>query len=387
MSKTYDAVVIGGGMEGLANAYWLSKKGMKVVLLERGDILAGTSCRCDGNSYLCDTAPGQVTQTMKLAVKEFEKLAKEMDIDVDYIAKGMFTLCEDEEQFELGIKQCEEKIADGVKARMVDSKELHEAEPNLAKDIYGAIEFPEGCSVSPMLMAYGISLKIKQQGGEIKPYSEVIGIDLDENGAVSKVITPEEEYFTQNVVNCAGAWSSSIGNMVGVDIPVTMMKGDLLVTESDVVINNRYVCEIGYNLLRNDQKLSNADAIRQKYGIGFLMEPTGANNYVVGFSKYPGKDFVTNVEVTRAIAGRAIRFYPMMKDVNLIRAFAGLRPWTPDHEPIISKTKVKGFWVCSGHCGSGITYSVLSGKLISQMIFGENTDIAMDRYSLDRFYK
>ena len=164
-----------------------------------------------------------------------------------------------------------------------------------------------------------------------------------------------------------------------------MMKGDLLVAESDVRISGRYVCEIGYNFLRNDMKLGGEDAVRQKYGVGFLTEPTGANNSLIGFSKYPGTDTDTNFEVTRAIARRAIRFYPMIASVNIIRTYAGLRPWTPDHEPIISRTAVPGFYVCSGHCGSGIAYGSLSGKLITQMILGEETDIEMDRYDLYRF--
>lgn len=90
MSKSVDAVVIGGGIVGLSNAYWLAKRGMSVVLVETGDLVAGTSARCDGNNYICDTAPGEVTQTMRLAVSEVENLVKnELDDDVDWIENGM----------------------------------------------------------------------------------------------------------------------------------------------------------------------------------------------------------------------------------------------------------------------------------------------------------
>lgn len=388
MSKSVDAVVIGGGIVGLSNAYWLAKRGLSVVLVESGDLVAGTSARCDGNNYICDTAPGEITHTMKLAVDEVENLVKnELDDDVDWIENGMFTLAEDEEQFEQAKKQCAEKQADGIKCRLVDSKELHEAEPNLAPDIYGAIEFTEGGSLSPMLFGFALGKKIEQLGGEIWKYTKVTGIVLNTDGSVGKVLTDKGDIVTKNVIDAAGVWSPNIGRMVGIEIPVTMMKGDILVAESDVKVSNRYVCEIGYNFLRNDMALSGDDAIRQKYGIGFLTEPTGANNALIGFSKYPGTDTSTNFEVTRAMAKRAIRFYPMIADVNIIRTYAGLRPWSPDHEPIISKTEVPGFYVCSGHCGSGIAYGPLSGKLIMQMILGEETDVRMDRYDLYRFKK
>lgn len=386
MGKCVDAVVIGGGIIGLSNAYWLAKRGLSVALVEAGDLVAGTSARCDGNNYICDTAPGEVTQTMRLAVSEITSLVKnELDDDVDWIENGMFTIAEDEEQLEQARIQCAEKQADGVICRMVDSKELHEAEPNLAPDICGAIEFTEGGSLSPILLGFAMGRKIESLGGTILKFTKVTGIGLNQDGSVGTVITDQGEIRTKYVVNAAGVWSPEIGRMAGVEIPVTMMKGDLLVAESDVRISNRYVCEIGYNFLRNDQAISGEDAVRQKYGIGFLTEPTGANNSLVGFSKYPGTDVSTNVEVTRAIAKRAIRFYPMIKDVNLIRTYAGLRPWSPDHEPIISRTKVPGFYVCSGHCGSGIAYGPLSGKLITQMILGEKTDVDVSRYDLYRF--
>lgn len=386
MSKSVDAVVIGGGIVGLSNAYWLARTGMSVILVEKGDLVAGTSARCDGNNYICDTAPGEVTHTMKLAVKELENLVKnELDEDVDWIENGMFILAEDEEQYEQAKKQCEEKLADGVNCRLVDSRELHEAEPNLAFDIYGGIEYTDGGSLSPMLLGFALGKKIEKLGGELLRFTEVTGIELNQDGSVGKVLTDKGDIATKYVVDAAGAWSPLIGKMVGVEIPVTMMKGDILVAESDVRVSNRYVCEIGYNFLRNDMALSADDAVRQKYGIGFLTEPTGANNALIGFSKYPGTDTSTNFEVTRAIAKRAIRFYPMIADVNIVRTYAGLRPWSPDHEPIISKTKVPGFYVCSGHCGSGIAYGPLSGKLIMQMITGEKTDIDMNRYNLYRF--
>lgn len=386
MSKSVDAVVIGGGIIGLSNAYWLAKRGLSVVLVEAGDLVAGTSARCDGNNYICDTAPGEITQTMRLAVSEVENLVKnELDEDVDWIENGMFTLAEDEEQFEQAKKQCREKQEDGVKCRMVDSRELHEAEPHLAPDIYGAIEFMEGGSLSPILFGFALGKKVEKLGGEIQRFTRVTGIERNPDGSVGKVLTDKGDILTKNVIDAAGVWSPGIGKMVGVDIPVTMMKGDILVAESDVKVSNRYVCEIGYNFLRNDMKLDGEDAVRQKYGIGFLTEPTGADNSLIGFSKYPGTDTGTNFEVTRAMAKRAIRFYPMIADVNIIRTYAGLRPWSPDHEPIISKTAVPGFYVCSGHCGSGIAYGPLSGKLITQMILGEAADVNMDRYNLYRF--
>ena len=192
MGKCVDAVVIGGGIIGLSNAYWLAKRGLSVALVEAGDLVAGTSARCDGNNYICDTAPGEVTQTMRLAVSEITSLVKnELDDDVDWIENGMFTIAEDEEQLEQARIQCAEKQADGVICRMVDSKELHEAEPNLAPDICGAIEFTEGGSLSPILLGFAMGRKIESLGGTILKFTKVTGIGLNPDGSVGTVITDQ----------------------------------------------------------------------------------------------------------------------------------------------------------------------------------------------------
>ena len=62
-----------------------------------------------------------------------------------------------------------------------------------------------------------------------------------------------------------------------------------------------------------------------------------------------------------------------------------MRPWTPDHEAIVSDTPIPGFYLCTGHCGNGITNGPLSAKCLGQLMFGEPTDFDMSKLSLARF--
>jgi glycine/D-amino acid oxidase-like deaminating enzyme len=71
--------------------------------------------------------------------------------------------------------------------------------------------------------------------------------------------------------------------------------------------------------------------------------------------------------------------------MRVIRTYAGLRPYTPDHFPIVSETPVPGFYVCAGHEGDGIGLSLISGKLTAQIICGEMTDIDTAPLRLERF--
>lgn len=75
------------------------------------------------------------------------------------------------------------------------------------------------------------------------------------------------------------------------------------------------------------------------------------------------------MNVVRAMARRAIRFYPKMADMNLIRTYTGFRPWTKDHLPIVSQVdEVPGFYIAAGHEGDGISLAAVTGKLISELI-------------------
>jgi len=125
----------------------------------------------------------------------------------------------------------------------------------------------------------------------------------------------------------------------------------------------------------------------EKFGIAFVFEPTLSDNFLIGSSRaFVGFDTDVSIEVMQGLAERAIRFFPVMKDIHVIRAYAGLRPYVADHMPIISKVdEVPGFYIAAGHEGDGIGLSPLTGKLISQMITGEETILPIDTLSINRF--
>ena len=87
----------------------------------------------------------------------------------------------------------------------------------------------------------------------------------------------------------------------------------------------------------------------------------------------------------QAIAQRAKHFFPSFSGVKLIRAYAGVRPASPDGKPIISPTHVEGVYVAAGHEGNGIGLSLITGKLVSQMLRGETTLVDLAPLCIDRF--
>lgn len=121
------------------------------------------------------------------------------------------------------------------------------------------------------------------------------------------------------------------------------------------------------------------------YGIALVHEATESQNFLMGSSReFTGFDTNVNANIIRLIAERAIEYFPKMKDLNIIRSYAGLRPWTPDHLPIISDTDIKNYYVAAGHEGDGIGLSAITGKWMSEMVTDSLVD-DISPLSLSRF--
>lgn len=387
--KSYDAVVIGGGVIGTSVAYYLSKKGMKVALVEKGDIASGTSSRCDGNVLIADKQPGfdtKMSYTSQLLLKE---LVKEISYDFDYTQRGSIYIIESEGELKVAKEYVEKQIEDGYTVRMMDKSEIHEEEPYLAEDIIGGVEIGCDASVNPMALVFGLSLEAKKNGAEIFDYTYVKDIRVGKNGAIEAVETDQEVLITKYVVNCAGIWAPEIGNMVGIDIPIKPRQGQLLVAEKTFPVGKRKIVEFGYMMAKfgDENYKRNVSPEIEDLGIAFVFEPTLSDNFLIGSSRaFVGFDTRVSIEVMQGLAKRAIRFFPVMKDIHVIRAYAGLRPYVDDHMPIISKVdEISGFYIAAGHEGDGIGLSPLTGKLISQMITGEEVIVPTESLSINRF--
>jgi len=385
----FDAVVIGGGVNGTAVAYYLSKKGVKVALVEKNDIASGTSGRCDGNVLIADKQRGfdtKMTYTSQLLLKE---LTEKINYDFEYYQKGSIFVIESEEELVVAQKLVRGQREDGYPMRMMDKSEIHDEIPLLADDIIGGIEIACDSSLNPMKLSFGLSLEAKRNGAVLFDHTSVTGIRLDKKGIVEAVETDKGVLVTKDVVNCAGVWAPYIGEMVGLDIPIKPRQGQLLVAEKTFPVYWRKIQEFGYVMAKfqNKNYKRNIHPELEKLGIAFVFEPTLSNNFLIGSSRaFVGFDTDVSIEVMQRLAERAIRFFPVMEDIQVIRAYAGLRPYVEDYMPIISKVdEVPGFYIAAGHEGDGIGLSPLTGKLISQMITGEETILPIDTLSIDRF--
>ena len=193
--------------------------------------------------------------------------------------------------------------------------------------------------------------------------------------------------FTANqVVNAGGVWAPYIGKMLGVNVPIHPRKGQIIVASRQQPVGLRKVMEFGYLISKFGGERV-VDEMTEKYGVALVFEPTESQNFLIGSSRqFAGFDTRVNHEVTRYIAKRAVRFYPKMADMTVIRSYAGLRPWTEDHLPIVSEVEeVPGFYVAAGHEGDGISLAAVTGKVMAEMLKGKETCIPTGPLRISRF--
>ena len=385
----FDIIVVGAGIIGCITAYYLSKAGYKVGLVEKGDIASGTSSRCDAVALISDKKPGIDTDIGYKSIQMYKELAKELSFDFQFSSRGSLYVCETEQELEIAAEYAAQQRSDGYRMQIVDQKELLEIEPKLAKDLIGGIWTEVDSTMNPYLVCYAFIEEAKKYGLKLFTNHEVREIGRGVHGRIEKVITDKEIIRTERIVNCAGVWASQIGDMVGIDIPIRPRKGMILVTEKTDRIVNQKVHEFGYMLSKFEDINYKRDVSKlvEDHNIAFTIEPTDADNYLVGGHRaFNGYDIRSENQVIRGIAERAMRFLPVLKDVSCIRAYAGIRPWVIDHLPIVSEVEeVPGFYIASGHEGDGISMAPITGKMITQLISGEKTDFDISRLRFSRY--
>ena len=378
-SIVVDAVVVGGGIVGTSTAYHLTKMGAKVALLERGAIASGTSGACDGQILIADRHPGPELELGKLAARRWKELAEELPFDVEYEVNGSTLIAEVDDDLEVLKKLVGNLQKESVEAELVDGPAARELEPNLAEDIPGLAFFPGHGQVQPQLASWAMAEAARMGGADIRPYTPVKRIEKDELGRVSGVVAGDEKFSTPVVICAAGAWSSTIGEMVGVEVPVVPRRGHILVSEPAPAIIKHAAMEASYT--------RTIDADASALLVACVIEHTKSGPMLFGSSReFIGFDGNEQMAAVTGIAARAVRFFPALAGMQIVRCYTGFRPYTSDHLPILGACEaVPGFYLNTGHEGGGICMGPVSGMLVAQIVMGKKTAIPMDPYNIARF--
>jgi sarcosine oxidase subunit beta len=213
--------------------------------------------------------------------------------------------------------------------------------------------------------------------------AEVLAIKREPHGdqRICAVVTPNGEISTPTVICAAGVWSRQVARMVGLDLPIRPRKGHILVTARRPGLIGHPLLEGGY--------VSTVQSSIDDLQVALVAETTATGTILLGSSRqFVGEDRTVSIDVIQAIARRACRFLPRLAGTPVIRSYAGLRPWSPDHLPLIGPVQsVPGLVLATGHEGAGIGLAPATGKLISNWITGASGPEFAAAFHPARFFK
>jgi len=380
-----DVLIIGGGIIGCSIAYYTSKYGRDVTIIEKGEFVSGTSSRCDGNILAIDKDPGFDSQMSLVSQKLVTDLSEELEHSFEYRAPGSILVCESDEEMEAAQQWVNRQKKAGLPFRMLDRQDIREESPFFADDLLGGLECATDSTVNPYLLAFSLLSEAQKFGAKAFKQTEVKSMKIETNGSFV-VETTNGTFTAKQVVNAAGVWAPKIGQMLDINIPIEPRKGHIIVASRQQHVGCRKVMEFGYLISKFGGKRK-VDVLTEKYGVALVFEPTESQNFLIGSSReFVGFHTRINNEVIKCIANRAIRFYPKMADMMVIRSYAGLRPWTEDHLPIISRVEhIPNYFIAAGHEGDGISLAAVTGKVIEELLNEKETIIPIEPLRLSRF--
>ena len=386
MNNHFDVMIIGGGIIGASIAYYSSKKGLNVGLIEKNTVASGTTSKCDGNVLLIDKEPGFDSRMAIKSQALIKELSGELEIPFEFRHPGSIFLCANDEELEqayVWVDRHNEANGDDRFFKKLTKEDLKNDSKYFADHLTGGLECTNDSTVNPYMLTFSLINEAKKYDFTLYEHSPVDDIKKTD-AETFKVYSGGSTFTANKVINAGGIYAPEISRMLEIDLPIHPRKGHILVASRTELMGTRKIQEFGY-LMTKFGKERIAPKAMNDYGIALVHEATESQNFLMGSSReFTGFDTKVDAGIIRLIAERAIEYFPKMKDLNIIRSYAGLRPWTPDHLPIISDTGIKNYYVAAGHEGDGIGLCAITGKWMSEMI----TDSLIDDItplSLSRF--
>lgn len=370
MKRTADVVVVGAGIAGAATAYYLTRLGQKVILIEREFPCSGSTGRCIGGIRQQFTHDLTV-RLMIENVAMFKALSDELGRNIEWFQGGYLLLAHNEEKQKTYEQAIAIQRSYGINVSYVPAGRCREIAPGLSPDeLLGGAHCPTDGQANPFYTVYGFIDRMKELGGTLLDYTEVTGIGLA-NGRVASVRTSKgDEIACPSVVAATGAWLADTGKLLGIEIPVVAERHESLVTEAvDRVLDPMLV----------DYRADGCYFV-QNFGTGHFI---GCYTPV---PNVPGHDIAAGAEFITEMPRRMTRLMPRLKGVRVIRQWAGSYEMTPDGNPIVSATRVPGFYVTGGLCGHGFMLGPAIGKHLAETIVEGKSSVDLSEFSLDRTF-
>ncbi len=372
LESSYDAVIVGGGVHGLATAYYLAANhGMtNVAVLEKSYIGSGGSGRNTAivrSNYLTPEGSRFYDRSVEL----YEDLAADLNFNIMFEQRGHMTLAHNDSSLRTMRWRAEVNKLQGIDSSVIGPEEIKSLAPFLDVSdhprypILGALWHPPGGIVRHDAVVWGYARAAAELGVHIHQGTELTDIEVTD-GQVTRAQTSRGDISTRTIINCTAGWASLISDMAGVRLPITTRPLQAAVTEPvkrflhPVVVSG---------------------------SLHTYVSQTARGELVFGASVDPFASYSTrgSLEFATGLAGHVLELMPSISNMRLLRQWAGLCDMTPDFGPIIGPTPVEGFYVDVGWGTYGFKAGPVAGESVADMIVNGRPGELIEPFGLERF--
>jgi sarcosine oxidase subunit beta len=372
VQPTYDVVVVGGGVHGLATAHYLAANHgiSNVAVLEQGYIGGGASGRNTAiirSNYLTPEGVAFYQRSVEL----YERLASQLNFNVMFEQRGHLTLAHNDASLRTMRWRAEVNQVVGVDSTVIGPAEIKRLAPFIDVSdaprypILGALWHPPGGIARHDAVVWGFARAADTAGVHIHQGTELLGIDVA-GGQVHGVRTTRGDISTRAVVNCTAGWSSVVAAMADVQLPIETRPLQAAVTEP--VRSFLHPVVVSGTLHVYVSQTSRGELV-----FGASVDPFAA------YSSRGSLDFV------EGLAGHVLELMPSLARMRVLRQWAGLCDLTPDFAPIIGPTPVAGFYLDVGWGTYGFKAGPVAGEATAATVATGEIPALIKPFQLDRF--
>ena len=372
LEPTYDVVIIGAGVHGLATAYYLAHNHgvTNVAVVDKGYVGGGGSGRNTAilrSNYLTPEGVRFYDRSVQL----YRTLAADVNFNVMFAPRGHLTLAHNDGSLRTMRWRAEVNKLQGVDSEVISPEEIKKLVPfmDVSADtrypILGALYHPPGGIIRHDAVNWGYARAADSHGVQIHQNTEVLAIRTG-GGRVTGVSTNRGEIAAPVVVNCTAGWASLISDMAGVPLPIITHPLQAAVTEPVKMFLATVVVSGSLHV---------------------YVSQTDRGELVFGASTDPYASYSMrgSLEFTEELAGHVLELMPSIAKMRVLRQWAGLCDITPDFSPIMGITPVGGFLVDVGWGTYGFKAGPASGEAMAELVATGKTPEMIAAFDLARF--
>ena len=410
-------VVIGGGIVGVSAVYYLAKRGIPTLLLEKGEVAGEQSSRNWGFVRQQGRDPAELPTIIE-SLRLWRGLETEIGESVGFKQAGVLYMADDEEtehRFQTWLDLAQQYQLD---TRILSASEIHSALPGAAGRWRSALTTPSDARAEPALAVPALARAARRLGATIRERCAVRGLDLA-GGRVAGVLTEAGRVACDAVLLAGGAWSGLFCARHGITLPQLKVRGSVFRTGPAPLITDRAVwcmdvafrrrADGGYTVAHGgvtDHPVTPATLrhmrafwpsfraerkrlhlrLDHRFWTELTMPRRWSMDHRSPFEVNRTLDPDPNRKLLAEAKANLMRLFPAMRDVTIAESWAGMIDVTPDAVPVIGPAaRLPGLFIATGFSGHGFGIGPGAGKLASELISGTQTCVDPSPFRLERF--